>query len=286
MREESPTPPSPTPSTGTDHQPQSVQVDRRRVSEEESRRANGPEWDRYADEYQATHGEFLGDIGFVWGPEGLTEAEAGALGDVRGRAVLEVGSGAGQCSRWVRSQGGAGIGVDLSLRQLQHSRRIDLETGVAVPSVQATATALPFRAGSFDVVFSSFGALQFVADLDVAVAETARVLRPGGRFAFSITHPTRWSFPDDPGSDGLTATQSYWDRTPYVETDPETGTVTYVEHHRTLGDWVRLLATHGFRLVDLVEPEWPEDHERVWGGWSRTRGLLTPGTALFVADLG
>lgn len=274
-----------TPQAEEHHLPQSVTVDRREVSEEESRRANGPEWDRYADEYQATHGEFLGDAGFVWGPEGLTEEEACALGPVAGRRVLEVGSGAGQCSRWVRRQGGDGIGVDLSLRQLQHSRRIDLDSGVAVPSALATATDLPFRDASFDVVFSSFGALQFVADLDRAVAEAARVLRPGGRFAFSITHPTRWSFPDDPGPEGLTATQSYWDRTPYVETDPETGTVTYVEHHRTLGDWVRLLATHRFHLVDLIEPEWPRNHDRVWGGWSRTRGVLTPGTALFVTDL-
>ena len=38
------------------------------VDEAESRRANGPDWDRYADEYQSTHGEFLGDAGFVWGP--------------------------------------------------------------------------------------------------------------------------------------------------------------------------------------------------------------------------
>ena len=52
------------------------------------------------------------------------------------------------------------------------------------------------------MVFCSFGALQFVADIDVAVAETARVLRPGGRFAFSVTHPTRWSFPDDPSEAG------------------------------------------------------------------------------------
>ena len=66
-----------------------------------------------------------------------------------------------------------------------------------------TATALPFADGSFDMVFCSFGALQFVADIAGAVAETARVLRPGGRFAFSITHPTRWMFPDDPSEAGL-----------------------------------------------------------------------------------
>ena len=52
----------------------------------------------------------------------------------------------------------------------------------------------------------------------------------------------------------------------------------------TLGDWVALLARHGFRITDLLEPEWPEGHDRVWGGWSQTRGRLTPGTALFGAD--
>ncbi len=257
---------------------------RRPATEGESRRANGPDWDRYADEYQATHGAFLGDIGFVWGPEGLTEKELGILGDVADRDVLELGSGAGQCSRWVRSQGGRSYGLDLSHRQLQHGLRLDEATGVPVPSVQATATALPYASDSFDIVFCSFGALQFVADIDVAIAEVVRVLRPGGRFAFSITHPTRWMFPDDPGHEGLLASQSYWDRTPYVEVSDVTGETAYVEHHRTLGDWVALLAGAGFRITDLVEPEWPPGHDRAWGGWSQVRGLLTPGTAIFGAD--
>ena len=258
-------------------------VDRRPVDEAESRKANGPDWDSYADEYQATHGEFLGDAGFVWGPEGLREEDAGVLGRVAGRDVLEVGSGAGQCSRWVRSRGGRAVGVDLSHRQLQHARRIDESSGVEVASIQGTATALPFADGSFDIVFSSFGALQFVRDIDVAVAEVARVLRPGGRFAFSITHPLRWAFPDDPGEEGLVAGQSYWDRTPYVEVDEESGLASYVEHHRTLGDWVALLARQEFVLTDLLEPEWPEGHDRVWGGWSRLRGQYMPGTAVFGA---
>jgi ubiquinone/menaquinone biosynthesis C-methylase UbiE len=263
-----------------------VYADRRAVSETESRRANGPDWDRYADEYQATHGPFLGDIGFIWGPEGVAEADLGVLGDLTGKAVLELGSGAGQCSRWVRQAGGVSYGLDLSHRQLQHSLRLDEATGVTVPSVRATATQLPFADDTFDVVFCSFGALQFIADIEIAVADVVRVLRPGGRFAFSITHPTRWMFPDDPTVEGLVASQSYWDRTPYVEVDVATGVASYVEHHRTLGDWVGLLARAGFRLTDLVEPEWPADNNRVWGGWSRARGEFTPGTAIFGSDLG
>ena len=111
------------------------------------------------------------------------------------------------------------------------------------------------------------------------------MLRPGGVFAFSITHPTRWMFPDDPGEEGLLASQSYWDRTPYVEVDDETGETRYVEHHRTLGDWVGALARRGFVITDLHEPEWPAEHDRTWGGWSRVRGMLTPGSAVFVARL-
>ena len=142
-----------------------------------------------------------------------------------------------------------------------------------------------YKRQTFDIVFSSFGALQFVADAHTAVAEVARLLVPGGRFAFSVTHPTRWMFPDDPGEGGLVASQSYWDRTPYVEIDDASGAVSYVEHHRTIGDWVGLLAGAGMALVRFDEPEWPEHHDRTWGGWSRTRGLLTPGTAIFVAEM-
>lgn len=262
-----------------------VHAVRRAVDEATSRRANARDWDAYADEYQATHGEFLGDIGFVWGPEGTREADLGLLGDPAGKRILELGSGAGQCSRWLTARGGHAVGLDLSVRQLQHAVRIDEATGVAVPGVCGTATALPFADASFDVVFCSFGALQFVADIDDAVAEAARVLRPGGRFAFSITHPIRWMFPDSPEADGLVVSQPYWDRRPYVEVDDETDRVRYVEHHRTLGDWVRLLGGHGFVLRDLVEPEWPAGHERYWGGWSRQRGELMPGTAILVADL-
>jgi SAM-dependent methyltransferase len=264
--------------------PDSVHPVRRPVSEADSRTANRADWDAYADEYQTTHGDFLGDVGFLWGPEGHQESELGVLGDVAGKRALELGSGAGQCSRWLRSQRADAYGLDLSERQLQHSRRIDEQTGIAVPSVCATATTLPFASAVFDLVFSSFGALQFVADGSVMVGEVARVLRPGGTFAFSVTHPIRWAMPDDAGPEGLTVVSSYWDRTPYVEEDDD-GTPRYVEHHRTIGDWVALLADAGFSLRALHEPQWPEGHERIWGGWGPLRGRLVPGTAIFVAEL-
>jgi len=258
-------------------------VGRRAVGAAESVRAGRSWWDANADDYQAEHGDFLGDARFVWGPEGLDEQDAGLLGEVAGRHVLEVGAGAAQCSRSLLARGAFPVALDLSFRQLQHARRIDLAQGTAVPTVQADAAALPFRDGTFDLAFSAYGALPFSPDGAGIMREVHRVLKPGGRWVFSLTHPVRWAFPDDPGENGLIATQSYFDTTPYVEQNAA-GEATYVEHHRTLGMRVREVAGAGFRLVDLVEPEWPEDLAQVWGGWSPTRGRRIPGTAIFVCD--
>ena len=67
--------------------------------------------------------------------------------------------------------------------------------------------------------------------------------------------------------------------------DDQTGATRYVEHHRTIGDWVGVLAANGFVLTAMHEPEWPADHDRTWGGWSRIRGMVTPGSAIFVNTL-
>lgn len=261
----------------------SGEVEHRPAGPQESARANRSWWDAEARAYYAEHGEFLGDADLLWCPEGLRESSVGLLGDVRGRDVLEVGCGAAQGARWLVSAGARVAAFDVSMGQLLVARRLDARSGFDVPVAQADAQAMPFLSGSFDVVVSAFGGIPFVADSAVVMREVARVLRPGGRFVFSVTHPIRWAFPDDPGPGGLTVQQSYFDRTPYVEVDAA-GTASYVEHHRTLGDRVRELVAAGLSLVDLVEPEWPEGHDREWGQWSPLRGRLVPGTAIFVCE--
>jgi len=234
-----------------------------------------------ADWYHDEHGAFLGEARFVWCPEGLEESSTGLLGPVAGRQVLEVGCGSAPCSRWLRSAGAQVVAADLSAGMLRHAVAAAARTGITVPLVQADAQALPFASERFDLACSAFGAVPFVADSARVMSEVARVLRPGGRWVFAVTHPLRWIFPDDPGPAGLVVEQSYFDRTPYVEITDE-GAVTYVEHHRTLGDRIREIVGAGLRLMDVVEPEWPAGHERNWGQWSPLRGRLFPGTAIFV----
>ncbi len=256
---------------------------RRTVSQPESVRASRGWWDADAARYQAEHGDFLGDVDLVWCPEGLREADAGLLGPVKGARILEVGCGAAACARWLASEGAEAVAIDLSAGMLREAVAAERRSGVRAELVQADAAALPFAAQTFDTVFTAFGAVPFVADSARLMREVHRVLRPGGRWVFAVTHPMRWIFLDDPGEGGLVAVHSYFDRRPYVEYD-ESGVATYVEQHRTVGDRVRELVAAGFVLRDLVEPEWPEGHERVWGQWSPLRGRLFPGTAIFVGE--
>lgn len=241
-------------------------------------------WDHDAENYHVEHGDFLGAHAaggdFVWCPEGLREADVRLLGDIEDQDILEIGCGSAPCARWLAAHGARAVGVDLSRRMLGIGLDAMAAEGVRVPLVQATAETLPFASASFDAACSAFGAVPFVADSAGVMSEVARVLKPGGRWVFAVNHPMRWMFLDDPGPEGLTVRIPYFNRTPYTETDAD-GTLTYVEHHRTIGDRVRELRAAGFVLDDIIEPEWPDGFDRTWGQWSPLRGSYFPGTAIF-----
>lgn len=266
---------------GSDGYPAAGGVARRPAGNGESARANRRWWDAAAPAYLAEHGADLGNSDFLWCPEGLREADARLLGDVRGRRVLEIGCGSAPCARWLRRQGADVVALDLSAGMLARAAELNRSTGIDVPLLQADAGALPVLDASVDLACSAFGGLPFVADVEGALREVARVLRPGGRFVASVNHPMRWPFPDSPDPADLQVTSSYFDRRPYVETDDEGNTV-YVEHHRTVGDWVRAVVGAGLVLEDLLEPEWTTGRTQEWGQWSPDRGALVPGTLVLV----
>lgn len=240
-------------------------------------RANRAFWDADAPRYVAEHGEYLSS--FYWCPEMLHEQDAKLLGDTTDQRILEIGCGTAACTAWLQDKAALAVGIDFSAQMLARAEAsAGSPQGRGIPLVQADALALPFADSSFDTVFSAFGAFPFIADGATALAEAARVLRPGGRFVLAVPHPMRWIFADDPGS--LEVTESYFSRA-YVEHD-EKGAPTYAEFHRTMGDWLSLLQGAGLRIDRLIEPEWPDDLEQTWGQWSPLRGQYFPGTAIFV----
>lgn len=103
-----------------------------------------------------------------------------------GVRVLDEATGPGYVAAAAAQRGAQVIAVDFSAAMVAEARRRYPELTVQ----EANAEALPFANGSFDAVVMNFGVLH-LAQPDLALSEAFRVLRPGGRFAF-----TAWAEPD------------------------------------------------------------------------------------------
>jgi SAM-dependent methyltransferase len=113
--------------------------------------------------------------------------------DLRGKDVLEIGSGTGVHTKLLAAAGARVSAVDLTPTAVElTSRRLEL-AGLAADVREADAESLPYGDSTFDFVWS-WGVIHHSADTDRVVAEIARVLRPGGRLAFMVYHRTSITF--------------------------------------------------------------------------------------------
>jgi SAM-dependent methyltransferase len=180
----------------------------------------------------------------VWG---IPESEVGALGDVRGLDVLELGCGAAQWSVALAADAARVVGLDQSSAQLRHAVEYRDGAGARVPLLCASGERLPIRDRSFDLVFCDHGALSF-CDPDRIVPECARVLRGGGRLVFNhatLLHSLCYDASADRQVDRLLRDYHGAGRFDWGD-----GTVDF---HRTYGEWIRCFRRHGFVVDDLIE---------------------------------
>jgi ubiquinone/menaquinone biosynthesis C-methylase UbiE len=208
--------------------------------------ANRNLWNRTSADYQQRHDPQIGAAPRLWGMHSIPDAELGALGDVTGQRVLELGCGAGQWSRSLVADARRLVGFDLSDAQLAAARHA---MEIRYPLVQGAAQQLPFADASFDLVFCDHGALSWAPPAE-AIPEAARVLARAGRLLFSVASP--WlEVCYDGAADRVTATlrQDYFGMYAIPEGD---GAASYT---LTYGGWVRVLRAAGLVIDDLVEPQ-------------------------------
>src|SRR5690349_30420 len=135
--------------TGAFPEPDRRSAGYRPAGANESVRGNRSWWDAEAPIYRAEHEDHLAGR-LVWGPEGLDEAQAGLLGDLAGRSIVELGAGASDCTAWLLRAGARAVATDLSGAMLR------LAPPPAPPRLQCDARALPFADQSFDIAFSAY----------------------------------------------------------------------------------------------------------------------------------
>ena len=213
-----------------------------------------------------------------WGIFGIREVVLGSpLGEVRGLDVVELGCGTAYYSARLAKRGARPVGVDPTPAQLATARRMQEETGIRFPLIEAPGERVPLPDASFDLAFSEYGASLW-ADPKLWVPEAARLLRPAGRLVFMTNSMV-----------SILAVPDVGDVTERLER-PQKGMYRYewpgelgVEFHLAHGDWIDLLRANGFeieRLIDVyaradsvrhdyygyVSPEWARQWpaEEIW----------------------
>jgi ubiquinone/menaquinone biosynthesis C-methylase UbiE len=105
--------------------------------------------------------------------------------DWRGKQVLEIGTGVGTDARNLIARGGLYTGINIDNGSTQISNRALSIFGLPPTVQQASATDMPFKDETFDVVYC-FGVLMCIPEIDRAIAEIRRVLKPGGMILIMV----------------------------------------------------------------------------------------------------
>jgi SAM-dependent methyltransferase len=182
-----------------------------------------------------------------WGIFGVPESEVGALPDVDGMDVVELGCGTAYFSAWLARRGARPTGVDVTENQLATARAMQAEHGLEFPLIQASAEDVPLPDDCADLVISEYGASLW-CEPEGWIAEAARLLRRGGHLVFltnslliALTAPS-----SGPNSDRLVRAQREISQ---LRFDDDEG----VSFHLSHGDWIALLLRHGFAIGGLHE---------------------------------
>lgn len=189
------------------------------------------------------------------------------LPNLAGLEAIDLGCGEGSNTRLLAERGGRMTGVDITQSFIDTARRREAEEPLGIRYETASFTDLTgFEDASFDLAVSTM-ALMDGPDFAGAMRAAFRVLRPGGRLAFSILHPcfitpaTAW-VRDAAGEPLGLRVGRYFERAPFVERwhfskRPPGEAVEPFEvprFPRTLSDYLNGMTEAGFRIERLAEP--------------------------------
>jgi len=194
------------------------------------------------------------------------------LGDVKGKAVLDVACGEGHFSRKLAEQAKGDIqitGIDASKKLIDIAQKKNEPFSHSIRFQVGDASRLDgLPSNSFDIAICNM-ALMFIKRYEETIQEVARVLKPQGLFVFSLLHPcfltpgSGWILEDSPdkkkGKRIGWKTDNYYLRLVYHGVMVECNTKETYYFCRTLEDYFHALRKGGFVVEDLREPVPPKE---------------------------
>ncbi len=181
----------------------------------------------------------------------LDEVMLRLAGDVRGRAVVDVGGGEGRFSRMLASRGARPVLVDPVRSLLEHSARKEPQIG----KVRAVGESLPIRSESMDLVVA-YLCLIDIPDFRQGIREMARVLRPGGAIVVANLQSYATTLPS-PSVRWGTAQKKHLLVSSYFEElahQVQWSGIQVTNFHRPLSSYFEAFLSSGLTLEAFEEP--------------------------------
>ncbi len=223
-------------------------------------RANRDLWNKWTELHVKS--KFYDVEGFKRGRNTLHSIELNALGDVKDKNLLHLQCHFGMDTlSWARL-GARVTGVDFSPRAIQTARDLSAEIRVPATFIEANIYDLPSMLHSeFDIVFTSYGTIYWLPDLQRWAAVIARFLKPGGVFFIADAHPFTGVFENEgPVTECLVRYPYFHEENPmrwetngsYADSSANVHGVEFGWQH-SMGDIVNSLIGAGLIIEDLSE---------------------------------
>lgn len=213
---------------------------------------NKESWDLHAHKFYVEDYLSLDNIDFE-SYDYPTDKDLNIIGDVKGLTVLEIGSGSCNCGIALARKGANVTCSDISQEQLKIGKQVAEKAGVNISFVCSSMTDLSFISpNSIDLVIS-MSAIMYVEDFNKVCCEVSRVLKHGGRFIFSTTHP----FIECVGATELWAEEkadpNYSYKGPAEWKWDKNDAYIFTTYRRQVSDYVNGLANNGLMLKRMEE---------------------------------
>ncbi len=157
---------------------------------------NKKSWDNRVDAHLES--TFYDVKGFLQGNTSLKDIELNLLGDLDGKSVLHLQCHFGQDTISLARLGAKVTGVDFSEKAISSAKELAQKSHANATFISCDIYDLPQHlTQQFDIVFTSYGTIGWLPDLEKWAKIVSRFLKPNGQFIFVEFHPVVWMYDDD-----------------------------------------------------------------------------------------